>query len=317
MKKQLLTLLLFLSASVTGDSNSQTPHPLRAVAITFDDLPATSVAGGSCNEDALMDLTRRLLSSIVTQQIPATGFVTEGSICDDLREAVLPKILSMWLDAGAQLGNHAFSHFDINNVSLETYEQDIIRGEETTRRLLKQRGASLRYFRHPMLHTGPDQETKQALHTFLAERGYTVAPVTIDNQEWMFGNVYMRAKERGDRSLMGRVAEAYVPFMEEVFAFFEEWSVEVLGYEPPQVLLLHASELNADHFDDLAAMIKRRGYAVVSLEEALQNEAYRHRDGYVGPRGLSWIHRWAVAKGMEVTEEPREPKWLSDLFSSY
>jgi len=315
MKKRLVILLLFMSLSVTGDSNSQKPQHLRTVAITFDDLPATSVAGGSCSEHALMDLTRRLLSSI--EKISVTGFVTEGNICDDLREAVLPKILSLWLDAGAHLGNHTFSHFDINDVSLETYKQDIIRGEETTRRLLRQRGVNLRYFRHPLLHSGSNQETKHALDAFLAAQGYVVAPVTIDSQEWMFGNVYMRAKERGDRSLMERVAAVYVPFMESVFAFFEEWSVEVLGYEPPQVLLLHASELNADHFGDLSAMIKRRGYAIVSLEEALQDGAYRQRDGYIGPRGLSWIHRWAVAKGMDVIEEPREPDWLSELFKSY
>ena len=93
--------------------------------------------------------------------------------------------------------------------------------------------------------------------------------------------------------------------------------MEVLGYEPPQVLLLHANELNADYFDELAHMIQQRGYAFVSLEDALQDPAYRHEDAYTGPRGLSWLHRWALAKGLTPQEEPREPDWLGELFRSY
>ncbi len=102
--------------------------------------------------------------------------------------------------------------------------------------------------------------------------------------------------------------------MEEVFAFFEQWSVEVLGREIPQVLLLHVNELNTDHLDRLLVMMRRRGYDFVSLDEALRDDAYRSEDGYVGPRGLSWLHRWALARGMEPREEPREPEWLAELF---
>jgi len=186
-----------------------------------------------------------------------------------------------------------------------------------TRQVLNERGERLVYFRHPLLHTGPNAEIRRELDRFLDERGYTVAPVTIDNQEFVFANVYMRAKKRGDSATMKRVAEAYVPFMESVLEFFELWSAKVVGYEPPQVLLIHANELNADHFGGLAAMMRRRGYTFVSLAEALEDDAFRLPDGYVGPKGLSWVHRWAVAKGMKLEEEPREPEWLSGLYRDY
>jgi peptidoglycan/xylan/chitin deacetylase (PgdA/CDA1 family) len=310
-------VVLCLCSAVAVPPPAPADQTARTVAVTFDDLPATAVAGGSCNRDTLVDLTTRLLAHITAYDVPALGLVTEGGVCEALRDDVLPDLLSLWLDAGLELGNHTFSHYDLNNTSISVYQQDILRGETVTRPLLEARNSPLRYFRYPMLHTGSDLEKKQAIASFLETNGYTNAPVTIDNQEWIFSSVYTRAKERGDTATMQRVGEAYVPFMEQVFQFFETWSVDVLGYEPPQVLLLHANELNADYFDALAAMMQRRGYAFVSMEEALKDPAYRLADGYVGPRGLSWLHRWALAKGRTLREEPREPDWLGELFRSY
>ena len=105
--------------------------------------------------------------------------------------------------------------------------------------------------------------------------------------------------------------------MDTVFDFFERRSVEVVGYEIKQVLLLHANPLNADYFDELVAMMKRRGYAFITMDQALKDPAYQLPDTYAGPKGLSWLHRWASTKGMKMTEEPREPEFIAELFRSY
>jgi peptidoglycan/xylan/chitin deacetylase (PgdA/CDA1 family) len=290
---------------------------VRTIAVTVDDLPGVAALSGNCDETSFQELNKRLLKQFDEARVPVTGFVTEHRVCDRRRPELLPELLHAWLDAGHTLGNHTFSHLDINRTPLADYKKDIIRGERFTQQVLKERGERLVYFRHPLLHTGSGGETRRELDRFLTERNYTVAPVTIDNQEFVFANVYVRAKKRGDRETMKRVAEAYVPFMESVLEFFERYSVKVVGYEPSQVLLIHANELNADHFGTLASMMRRRGYQFISLDEALADDAYRLPDGYIGMKGLSWIHRWAVAKGMELEEEPREPEWLADLNRNY
>ena len=173
-----------------------------------------------------------------------------------------------------------------------------------------------KYFRYPFLHSGDVAHKKLAVQTAITTRGLVNAPVTIDNQEWVFAAVYARAKARGDRTTMQRVGEAYVPFMEDVFAFFEDYSVEVVGYEPPQVLLLHANDINADYLPRLVEMIRDRGYRFVSMDEALLDEAYSRADDYVGPVGYSWTHRWAMSAGIQRREEPQEPDWVAELFQS-
>ena len=105
----------------------------------------------------------------------------------------------MWLEAGLELGNHTFSHINIDNVPLDSYEQDVVRGEAVLKMLPAEKGMKLRYFRHPQLHTGPTLAYKKGLDQFLAARGYTIAPVTIDNNDFMFGALYGDAKVRGDK----------------------------------------------------------------------------------------------------------------------
>lgn len=316
MKKIFALLLVCLVTSVStkranSDNQNTATKPRREVAITFDDLPATH---GDLQR--MSDVTKRLLQSIRANQVPAIGFVNESKLYQgsELNTQAVA-LLKMWVDAGFELGNHTYSHIGIDRAPLEEYKKDVIRGEVVTRKLLAEKGMKLRYFRHTQLRTGPTMEYKKGLAQFLAERGYTVAPVTIDNNDFSFAALYGDAKVRGDKATMKRVGDAYVPYMESVFAHFEKLSADFLGYEVKQTLLLHANDLNADYFDELARMMKRRGYTFISLEEALKDKAYSLPDAQAN-KGLSWIHRWMLAKGLPMKPEPIEPEFVIQLFQA-
>lgn len=268
--------------------------------------------GQGCSVSALTAMNRKLLGRIAAHRIPAFGLVTGSRICEG-QDAALPPILDMWLAAGHDLGNHSFSHFDLNDTPLSRYEADVIRGAKVTDGALAKRGRKLKYFRHPFLHAGKDLATKRAFEKFLSNSGHRVLPVTIDNQEWVFAEAYARAVGRGDNAQAKQIADAYVKYMESIFEFFEKLSVDVAGREVKQVLLLHANALNADHFDELAQMMKQRGYTFITVDQALQDPAYRLPDTYAGQEGLSWLHRWAITKGMKRTQEPREPEYILKL----
>ncbi len=309
-----LTLMAAGPSCAPGQTSDR--HVGREIAVTFDDLPGVAMLRTQrCNAKAFAAMNEKLLRSITTHRIPAFGLVVEGNLCESQRNA-LPEILSLWLDAGLELGNHSFSHFDLNTTPLAVYEADVVRGEAVTSALLKQRGKRLKYFRHPFLHAGKDLKTKQAFEKFLSGRGYQIAPVTIDNQEWVFAEVYAMASGRGDTVEANRIGAAYLTYMDEVFDFFERLSVEVVGREIKQVLLLHANPLNAEYFDELVQMMRRRGYTFITLDQALQDPAYKLPDTYAGPRGMSWLYRWASTKGMKTREEPREPEFIARLFRS-
>ena len=280
----------------------------HAVAITIDDLPRGG-DGGPRDLAAVRDLTQRLLAPLREQRIPVIGFVNAGRAMDFGSDGLL-EVLGLWLDAGADLGNHSYSHPNINHVPLADFTADITRGEPVVRAALAARGRVLKYFRHPFLFTGPTPEIKAGLQSFLDSHGYTVAPVTIDDADYEFAALYTRPE------LSERVRAEYVPYMESVVAFFEQRGVEVVGHEFPQILLIHASALNADAMPDLLAMFRRRGYEFVSLDVALRDDAYRLPDAYVGRGGFSWIHRWSKTKGMPPRGEPEPPAWVSAAYAA-
>jgi peptidoglycan/xylan/chitin deacetylase (PgdA/CDA1 family) len=276
----------------------------RSVAVTFDDLPATH--GDLVKYEYV---TANLLARLKAEEVPAIGFVNESKLFVlgeiDRRTALLGK----WLDAGHDLGNHSFSHIAIDRATFEEYTADVIRGETVTRMLAEAKGKRLRYYRHTQLRTGPTEEFRKRLNDFLTARGYTVAPVTVDNNEYLYALAYANAKAKGDEVMMDRIVGSYVDYMEGIFTHFETISRSLLGYEVSQTLLLHANELNADHFDKLAAMLHRRGYIFVTLDEALKDPAYKLPEA-PSRRGLSWLHRWTLAKGRPIDEEPSEPDWI-------
>jgi peptidoglycan/xylan/chitin deacetylase (PgdA/CDA1 family) len=287
----------------------------RAVAVTFDDLPATH-AGVVVNQPTnLEELTRRLLTAVRKYNVPAVGFVNEDKLFIDgaAAQSVNRRIglLKMWLDAGLELGNHTYSHRDLNTTSIEQFQTDLLRGETITRELLKARGMKLRYFRHPFLHVGSDLTTRRAFEAFLAKHDYVVAPVTVDNDDFVYAAAYAQALGRGEAARADRIADDYLRYMEEVFSFFEDVSRRVTGREIPQILLLHANTLNADRFASLAEALVRRGYRFVSLAAALEDPAYRLPDQFVGAPGNSWFNHWEITAGRKPVPTPSPPKWIT------
>jgi peptidoglycan/xylan/chitin deacetylase (PgdA/CDA1 family) len=284
------------------------PTPQRAVAITIDDLPRGG-DGSPPSFDAVYAMNERLLRPFAAGRLPVIGFVNahhENTLgADNLR-----RLLNLWLDAGAELGNHTYSHPDLNRVPLADYTADIVKGEPILRATLVARGRTLRYFRHPYLHAGATAEVKDGLQTFLDEHGYRVAPVTLDDSDYMYAALYTRP------ALRERVRREYLPYMESVVEFFEKRAVEVAGHEFPQVLLIHDNQLNADVMPELLDMFRRRGYRFVSLDAALADPAYGLPETYVGRGGFSWIHRWSKTQGLPAKGEPDPPPWVIAAFDA-
>ena len=287
----LLTLCL-----VTSAANRQSAP--REIAVTVDDLPVASGLFEN-NVPAQSAITARLVASLRREGIPASGFVNEGKLAPHGSiEPARAALLQQWIDAGLELGNHTYSHPDFDETSLRAYEADAALGDTVTRALL---AAAHRprpvWFRHPYLSTGPDSATRARFERWLADRGYRIAPVTINSREYTFANAYERLIARHDSAGMRRVASEYVTYMAAEMAYYERLSAALFGRDIRQVLLIHANALNADHLSELARMLRGRGYTFVSLARAVEDSAYRSPDRYSGPLGLSWIHRWAMTRG--------------------
>lgn len=286
--------------------------PARRVTISIDDLPTVSRSFRTAADHDR--ITRRLVAALRAHRVPAIGFVNEGKVHrGDVIDSAEVELLRQWTRAGLELGNHTYSHLDLHTAPLGDYLTDIARGDEVTRRVMAEVGRRPRFFRHPFLHTGRSLDDRARVDSVLTARGYRVAPVTIDNSDYVFAAAYDDALGQRDSTEARRIGDAYVDYMTRVFAYYEAQAVAITGRDIPQVLLIHASLLNADRFDALARMMEGRGYRFVPLDEALADSAYRSADTYVGPAGITWLHRWALTRGLRGAVFAGEPEVPTEI----
>ncbi len=261
----------------------------RTVAITVDDLPHAGAGHGNA-----MQINRRLLAAFRRHHAPVTGFVIRATV-EELG-AQGEAILQAWRRAGAELGNHSYSHHDMNGMTVAQIEEEIVRGETGL--------GKPRFFRFPMNHTGDTKEKHDAVAAFLAARGYQLATCTIDTSDYLFNTAYARDPSRARRD--------YLAYTEAEIDYYARLNRQVFGYEPPEVMLLHDNELNAATIDRVLAAFEKRGYRFVTLADAQRDPAYRTPQTYVTKFGPMWGYRWAAERGVKVNGrlEPEPPQWI-------
>ena len=287
----------------------------KKVCFTIDDLPVVNY--GINDALYLQEITADLIATFDAYQIPAIGFVNENKLySNEQPDPAKVKLLEMWLEKGYELGNHSFSHPNYHQVGYESFTNDILKGEEISRPLLGKHRQQLRYFRHPYLRVGQTKGAHDSLTFFLDKHGYTEAPVTIDNEDYLFAKAYHEVRLKSDSAMMQQIGQEYITYMEEKLSYFESISDSLFGRNIRHILLLHANKLNADCLDELAEMYREHGYQFISLSEALKDEAYQHPITRYGDWGISWLDRWALSEGKRgdfFANDPPSPAYIQEL----
>jgi peptidoglycan/xylan/chitin deacetylase (PgdA/CDA1 family) len=277
MKSSIFALIVSCVLLVPCAAKAQS----HTVAMTVDDLPFVSGDPQPLNHgDAkrAVQVNKKILRAFARQHIPATGFVIEQHV-QELGTQPSTKILQGWIRPGFDLGNHMYSHPDVNSLSAEQVEKEITRGEATIGPLLKSVSRKPRFLRFPYNHTGDNEEKHDTIAAFMSAHGYRLAPCTIDNTDYKFNETYVLALARHD---------------------------------PPHVMLLHDSPLNGDTIEQVITLFKQRGYSFVTLTEALQDHAYSVPETFITRYGPMWGYRWAQVLHVKVSgrDEPDPPAWL-------
>lgn len=291
----------------------------RTIALTFDDVPMTVVGNDHIAGplDVTQRLNREILAILRRHHATAIGFVNEAKLNVQGARDARAAILEEWLGAGMLLGNHGYSHVQFTDTTLEGYEEEFVRGDVITAPLMQQHQLTEQYFRHPYLDTGDTQAKKEGFDSFLAAHHYIVAPVTIQNEDWMFNAPYTEARRHNNMAETKRVRDAYLAHTTAMFAAAEDQARSTFGHEIPLVSLMHVDLLNAENLDAVLTLIEQRGYRFISLPQALADSAYRTPDTFYKGDGISWLDRWQLAFGKPVNaKQPEPPQWVQQQYDA-
>ena len=276
------------------------------VALTFDDLPQLALTS---DLDYAKTINNRLLAGLRHHHLPAIGFVV-GSKLEEPDRPARVALLEAWLKAGQTLGNHTYDHGSLNRTPLPDYIADVQMDDDVLRPLLAAHRQKPEWFRHPYLETGETTDIKQGFEAWLKAHGYRIAPVTLENADWMFAYPYDEAVQKGDGAGVRRIRQEYLDYTAKCVVWYRAAALELLGRRPALVFLLHASRLNADSIDGLADILRRNGLKAVTLERAMRDEAYTIPDDKPDMGGDEWLSRWAdqLHKPLPWTSFPEAPE---------
>ncbi len=252
-------------------------HAQKQIAITIDDLPVAYSGKLSLDEQKTTFLA--ILAALEKHDVTAVGFANGQRITSDWTAC-----LDAFIDAGHLIGNHTYSHPDLNLLSVQDYVDDVTKGEDSIRKWM----AAPKYFRYPFLHRGDTPAKREAVYATLRDQEYVVASVSIDNDEFRFNQQVVDAKSRGEHL---DLRDQYIAHMMERTRYFEAMADKKLQRPVKHVLLLHMNYLNGLYLDDLLQAYRDDGWEFIPLDQALDDSLYSLPDVYAGPRGLSYLER--------------------------
>lgn len=261
------TRLLAIALALVAAPALAAPERPPEIAFTFDDLP---VHGPLPPGETRLDVAEKLIAALRGAGISGVyGFVNGGfAEAAPGSESVFPA----WRKAGFPLGNHTWSHLNLNDLSAAEYEAQIARDEPLLQRIGA--GADWHWFRYPFLQEGTDPAKRGEVRRFLASRGYRIAQVTMDFADYAFNEPYARCLAKGDQAAVARLEQAYLDSARENVRGFRTLSKALYGRDIPYVLLMHIGAFDAHMLPRLIALYRELGFRFVTLPEAERDPAY-------------------------------------------
>lgn len=278
----------------------------QKVAVTFDDLPLN---GGLPVGVSRAGITRDVLGILKKRHVPAAyGFINAAKLEGNADGA---EALKLWA-AREPVGNHTYSHINLSESTVEQFQRNIVENEPALELLAlssnnKTHAGDWHWFRYPYLVEGDTVEKRRAVREYLAKRGYKIAQITMDWEDYLWNSAYARCVDKKDAKAIEYLHTSYLSTASTYIDYDRELAKLVYGHDISHVLLLHLGAYSSTILPEVFDLLKKKGLKVVTLEEAESDPAYASDPDLGLKDGGSLVDQMMVAKKIafpEVTPKP-------------
>jgi peptidoglycan/xylan/chitin deacetylase (PgdA/CDA1 family) len=242
------------------------------IAVTVDDLPAH---GDLLPGLSRADITRGVLRALKSNGVPqAYAFANGTDIADEPELMEVPKL---WLKAGYPVGNHTYSHRNVNAITSEAYVEDIARMDRLIETLspLSPLVERRRVFRYPFLEEGGTLDKRRAVRKYLSDNQFRIAQVTVDYYDWAWNDAYTRCVTQHDEKSIASLKAHVVEEAARSVRVSNALARALFGRDIAHILLLHVGAFDAVMLDTILKDFRAKGVTFITLDEALEDPVYR------------------------------------------
>ena len=208
--------------------------------------------------------------------------------------------------AGNPLGNHTFSHPELDKTAAATYEADIAENEPTLRQVDPH--GDWHWFRYPYLEEGETLAKREAVRGWLLRHHYRIAEVTIDFEDYMWNDTYGRCADQHNSAAIASLHDSYLATADEYITYSRSLSRSLYGRDIPYVLLLHVGAFDAKMLPELVALYRKRGFQFVTLPQAEADPAYSADPAIAYPGGGLLMELEAARRNVALPTGASEPE---------
>lgn len=204
------------------------------------------------------------------------------------------------------MGNHTYSHIDLDSMDSTEYIKEIANNEPTLKMIMS--GKNFKYFRYPFLAEGNTKEKRDAVKSYLSRSGYTSAPVTMNFFDYEWADPYFRCRQKGNHEAMKWLRESYVEQATFGMEIARLLSQILFGRDIKYVLLIHIGSIQVEVLDTLLTTFESKGVKFIGLPDALADPVYQIDPKIARKRSYTFLNQIRLARGLP------NPKRVSDLY---
>lgn len=269
-------------------------------ALTFDDLPLN---GTLAPDMTRVGIVKDVLAVLKKHGVPQVyGFVNAKRF-ENNRDGA--QALQVWVDGRQRVGSHSYSHFDLSAVTSEAFLLDVRQNEPVLQ--LLSTGDEWRWFRYPYLHEGDTLEKRHAVRTGLRDAGYQIAQVTIDWEDYLWNSAYARCFAKHDAKSLAWLRSSYLEIASAYIDADRQMAQLAFGRKISHVVLLHLGAFSAPILPDLLDLLSKKGFRLVTLEEAQKDAAYAADPDAALKRGGTLLEQWVEGHQLPFPTVPAKP----------
>jgi len=271
----------------------------QKLAITMDDLPLNGMLPPGVTR---AETTKNVVAILKKRHVPPVyGFVNAKKLEGNADGA---EALRLWV-AAEPVGNHTYSHMDLELNPPEAFQRDIEENEPALELLAAT--DNWHWLRYPYLREGDTVEKRRAVRAYLKTRGYRIAQVSLDWEDYLWNGAYARCSAKNDAKSIAWLRSSYLDTAAEFLDLGREQAKLIYGHDINHVLLLHLGAFSSAILPEALDLLKKKGFKLVTLDEAQSDAAYEG-DPDVGLHDAgTLLDQWMQVKQIKYPEHAEKP----------